>query len=130
MFHRFADENERRLYGGSDFIELQYCRLKEGTPVQTIVSVSTVVHWQDDSIYVHGEDLPVFLSNYGEIFANGLYNNMTRGKIDPCGINYYPPSEISRIIGAVEKIRPAGYATISDWLKKALLYNGVYILGM
>lgn len=130
MFYCFNDQKERATFGGSSFLELQYCKMKKGTPAETIVSVSSINHWQDDSIYINIDDAPEFISNYGDIFQDGLYNNMKRGMIDTTGINYYSPSQVLKIISAVELKKPAEYALLSDWLKKAAPYNGVYILGI
>jgi len=130
MFHVFNNQNERREYGGSAFIELQYCKMKTGTPEKTIVSVDSINHWQDDSLYIHMDDIDDFLKNYSGIFENGLYNNLKRGKIDPFGINYYTPEQVLEILSAVEAEKPVDHALLTDWLKKASLYNGVYILGI
>ncbi len=111
-------------------MELQYCKMKKGTPEKTVVSVDAVSHWRDDSLYVRADDIPDFLANYGEIFQNGLYSNMERGGIDACGINYYSPAQLPEIIKAAEEKRPAGHALLCDWLERAALYNGIYILGV
>ena len=31
LFHTFNTQEERRKFGGSDFIEMQYCRLEQGS---------------------------------------------------------------------------------------------------
>lgn len=130
MFHSFANQNERRRFGGSAFLELQYCKLNKGTSLDIVVSVNSINHWQDDSIYVFEEDFSDFLINYGDIFDNGLYNNMNRGKIDFYGINYYSPLQIIEIINDIEEKKTVDYAMILNWLKEAKQYNGIYILGI
>lgn len=36
MFHTFNDTEERRQFGSSAFIELQYCKLKANTKLKKI----------------------------------------------------------------------------------------------
>jgi hypothetical protein len=130
MFHSFENQAERRAYGGSAFIEFQYCKVKNGTPEKKIVSVNSVRHWQDDSLYVYIDDIENFLHYYGPFFINGLYNNMQHGEIDMYGINYYTPSQVIESIYAIESIKPPEYSMVLNWLKNASKYNGIYILGI
>lgn len=130
MFHTFANKEKRIAYRGSAFLELQYCKLKNGTPEKTIVSVSSMRHWQNDSLYVYMDDIGIFLQYYGAIFAGGLYNNMQHGKVDMYGINYYTTSQIDEYIRIIESSKPLEYSILLNWLNKASEYNGVYILGI
>lgn len=72
MFHKFANQGERRSYGGSGFLELQYCKMENGTSEKKIVSVNSIHHWQDDSLYVFADDIEQFLQDYIDIFATRL----------------------------------------------------------
>ena len=36
IFHSFKNQNERRTFGGSAFIEIQYCTQKSGTELKKI----------------------------------------------------------------------------------------------
>ncbi|WP_310601983.1 hypothetical protein [Anaerosporobacter sp.] len=130
MFHRFNNQEERSAYGGSAFLELQYCKMKPDTSVKKIVAVSSVSPWQNDSIYVYMTDMADFYSNYCDIFVDGLYNNMKKGKIDVFGINYYSPTQTATIISAIESKKPKEYAVLLEWLRNASQYNGVYIWGI
>lgn len=60
MFHHFIDQEERIAYGGSAFLELQYCQMKFGTSIKKIVAVRSISHWQTDSLYVYLDDLDDF----------------------------------------------------------------------
>ena len=60
LFHSFNSQEERRKCGGSDYIELQYCRFPVGTETKKIISVNRIRHWENDSLYVYGEDSPLF----------------------------------------------------------------------
>lgn len=90
LFHTFKSREERRKYGGSYFIEIQYCSLAKGTEIEKIVSVDAIENWKNDSLYIYGDDDNEFEVYYREIFTGGIYNNLKRGCVDMCGINYYP----------------------------------------
>ena len=90
LFHSFSSQTERREYGGSDFIELQCCKLKRGTSIKKIISVDHIEHWKTDSLYLSGDDMDNFLFLYSDIFNQGIYNNGKSGLVDLFGINYYP----------------------------------------
>lgn len=129
LFHIFNNQDERREFGGSDFLELQFCQLKRGTSIKKIVDTDTITCWLNDSLYVHGDDWDTFYKHYKTIFRNGVYPNLKSGEIDWCGINYYTPEQVNEMIKALEKNKPKDYQVVSDWLNKAAEFNGVYILG-
>lgn len=128
LFYAFASQRQRRTFGGSAFIEIQYCRLPAKTDIREIVSVDSIVNWQDDSLYVPDENR--FYIRYSNIFTGGVYNNLHTGPVDIYGINYYSPEHVSAIIERLETIQPADYEMLLNWLKKAEDYNGIYILGL
>lgn len=129
LFHTFGSQEERRAFGGSDFIELQYCRLERGTELRTIVSVDTISFWKLDSLYVYGDDLPEFLLYYDNLFSDGIYNNGACGPVDVFGINYYSREQAKRILKAVKNADLPGGSVLRNWLKEARNANGFYILG-
>ena len=128
MFLKFASQDERREYGGTGFIEFQFCNLPEGTPVQTILALDNIVFWREDSLYVRG-DSPLY-AEYKNIFGKGIYNNMSEGLFDYYGITYYKPEQIEEIVNRAGEYKPDGYKILIGWLKEAKQYNGFYILGM
>ena len=128
MFHIFRNQDERRKYGGSAFIEMQFCRLPAGTDLHTLISAGSICHWQNDSLYISEESL--FYEAYNSIFDCGFYSNCCSGKVDIYGINYYPPSCLEAIIEKLCLIQPEGHNVLLDWLEKARAFNGVYILGI
>ena len=128
MFHIFASQEERRAYGGSAFVEIQFCRLPHGTSVQELVAVDSIRNWQNDSLYTDDENR--FYEEYHELLDFGIYNNMKRGTVDIYGINYYPPSAIDTVINRLIEHKPAGYAVFLEWLNRAKLHNGFYVLGI
>lgn len=130
MFHTFKNKEDRRAFGGSAFIEIQYCKLKPNTRIKKIVSVNAIDNWQNDSLYVYVNDIDEFFSNYKDIFNNGVYNNLKKGEIDIFGINYYSSQQLTEIIDKIEKQKPLDYSVILKWLKQGINYNGFYILGM
>ena len=129
LFHIFKNQEERREFGGSDFLELQFCQLKIGTSIKNIVDTDNIDCWRDDSLYVFGDDWNVFYKHYKNIFNNSVYPNLKCGEIDWSGINYYPPEQIEEMIKSVEEIKPKDYKILSEWLNKAKDFNGVYVLG-
>lgn len=130
LFHTFFSQNERRRFGGSDFIELQYCRLKRGTEIRKIVSVNSIDNWKDDSLYISGNDVDVFLSSYGEIFNGGIYNNGKCGFVDLCGINYYSKEQTAFMIEVLKDKKPMDFQILLQWLENSHVYNGFYVLGV
>lgn len=130
LFHSFNNQDERRVFGGSDFLELQFCKLKKGTSIRSIVSTRNIVDWCNDSLYVSGDDTDVFYKYYKDVFKDGVYNNLKSGDIDFFGINYYSPELVEEMIKTIEANKPEDYRIILAWLNKAKEFNGVYILGV
>ncbi len=130
LFHSFKNQDERRVFGGSDFLELQFCRVEIGTSIESIVSCRNITNWCNDSLYVSGDDWEVFYENYKNIFKNGVYSNLQSGRIDWCGINYYSPRQVEAIIIDLEEQKPKDYKAVLDWLNNTKDFNGIYILGL
>ena len=128
LFLSFETQKERRKYGGSAFIEIQFCRLPAKTEAKDIVAVNRVKNWQDDSLYIDNEI--VFFQEYSQFFDCGIYNNLKSGVVDIYGINYYAPSFIDPLIEKLHQEKPIDYEPLVEWLKKAKQYNGFYILGL
>ena len=128
LFLVFNSQEERRKYGGSAFIEMQFCKLPVGTKTKKIVAVRSINNWQNDSLYIH--DVDVFYQEYSQVFNCGIYNNLKSGRIDIFGINYYAPSFIDSIIERLYDEKPVDYESLAGWLNKAKQYNGFYILGI
>lgn len=130
LFKTFNSINERRIYGGSAFIELQFCKMEEGTSIKKIISVNNVTHWKDDSLYIYMEDIDVFINEYNDIFDCGIYHNLNSGVIDICGINYYSKEIVLNLIEKVKNKKPKDYEILIVWLEKSRNYNGFYFLGI
>lgn len=130
MFHVFKNQNDRRNISGSAFLELQYCKMKLESKIEELVSVDNVEFWKDNSLYVHIDDIELFLEQYAKIFDGGTYNNLETGMVDMYGINYYFPNQVEEIIREIEMEKPKEYSVILEWLNRAKDYNGIYILGI
>ena len=132
LFLSFDSQQERRIFGGSCFLELQYCRLPQGTPLKKLVSLRKIRYWQDDSLYVYAdsEDLDIFFSEYGDIFSNSTYDVDESGIFDLFGINYYSPEQVHAIIGRIAANKPTDGEILIKWLKSAESTNGLYLLGI
>lgn len=130
LFHTFRSQDERRAFGGSYFIELQYCKLAPNADLKQIVSVDSIVNWANDSLYIHGDDDGAFLSQYGEILTGGIYNNGETGPADLCGINYYSPQQARLIAERIMEQKPLELQVLLDWLERGTGYNGFYLLGL
>ena len=128
LFHSFNNQDERRAFGGSDFLELQYCQHKSGTSIKKIVN--KIENWRNDSLYVSGDDMDIFYECYKDVFKNGTYNNLKSGDIDFFGINYYSYEQVEEMIKVIEETKPEDHKIILEWLVKAKEFNGVYILGV
>lgn len=130
LFYTFSSQAERRKFGGSDFLEIQFCKMPQGTKMEIITAIDSIDHWLDDSLYVRGDDGVAFLREYDSIFDCGIYNDLETGKIDPYGINYYRSDLIEPIIAKLLVTRPADHIKLAGWLDTAKGYNGFYILGV
>ena len=130
LLHIFHSQEERREFGGSYFIEFQYCRLAQGTKPEKIVSADTVEHWKNDSLYLYGDDDNEFISRYGSIFTGGIYANGKSGVVDLCGINYYSREQTERIIKEIQKKPLPDAQVLLHWLQKAKENAGFYVLGL
>lgn len=128
IFLTFSSQEERREYGGSSFIEFQFCRMPVNSKTSSIVTIDNIKHWQLDSLYVN--DYEKFSDIYGHIFDCGIYSNMGSGLIDIFGINYYRPETINSIISKIYDTKLTDYQTLIKWLELAKKYNGFYILGV
>ena len=130
IFHSFANQEERKNFGGTAFMELQYCTLRPETEIKKIVGVGAHGNWMDSSLYIYLDDIESFCSNYGDIFYGGTYNNLHKGRLDINGINYYTPAQAKEILLKIEGKKPLDYEVISEWLKNGKQYNGFYVLGV
>lgn len=130
LFQSFHSQEERRAFAGSDFIELQYCKLKQGTKIKEIVSVNQIENWKNDSLYVSGDHMDPFFSSYSSIFNKGIYNNGACGIVDLFGINYYAPEQTDLMIEQLRERNSADDQVLLSWLKYARNYNGFYVLGV
>ncbi len=128
IFHSFKNQNERRTFGGSAFIEIQYCTQKSGTELKKIVNTSR--HWIDNSLYIYFDDIDSFFANYKKIFYEGTYQNLHSGEVDIFGINYYSSEQLKNILLKIEEQKPLDYMVIVEWLKNGENFNGFYILGI
>ena len=128
LFHVFSSQEERRNFGGSAFIEIQFCKMPYGTESKKLVAVNSINHWQNDSLYIDDEN--TFYQEYSNIFNCGIYSNLKSGTVDIFGINYYAPSLVDSIIVKLQKDKPSDYQRLIEWLNKAKEYNGFYVLGI
>ena len=130
LFRVFESQEERRKFGSSAFIELQFCKLPPKTKIKKIVSTHSITHWQNDSLYVYADDIDAFFNEYAQFFNSGTYNNLETGVVDLFGINYYAPSAIDSFITKICECRPVDYECLVKWLNNGKAYNGFYILGI
>lgn len=128
LFLTFHSQEERREYGGSAFIEMQFCKLPAGTGIKDIVAVGNINDWQNDSLYI--DDDNIFYQEYRHIFDCGIYNNLQSGIVDVYGINYYAPELTDSILEKLRKEKPMDYEVLSGWIEETKTYNGFYILGL
>ena len=125
LFLTFA---EKKACGGSDFLELQYCRLPAGASLAARVAVDAIGHWQEDSLYL--SDAEAFFRDYQAVLGYGTYNNLQEGPADLCGINYYTPEQTAAIAEALCRNQPEDWQRMAAWLEGAKAHNGFYLLGL
>ena len=130
LFHSFHSQAERRKFGGSDFVEIQYCRFPKGTSLREVVSIDAIKLWKDDSLYIFGDDLDLFYQNYGDIITGGVYNNGERGPMDLYGINFYSREQTSEIMERLAEEKPPEHQILCRWLQAGEQHLGFYLLGV
>ena len=130
LFHSFKNQEERRAFGGGDFVEFQTCRLKPGTSLREILSNPRLAHWEDDSLYVCGDDCAAFYAACGAIFTGGFYGNLESGPLDWCGLNYFTPEQSAVIVQRLRLEQPPDCGLLLEWLEQGSGYNGFYVLGI
>ncbi len=124
MFLKFNSTEARRAYGGSAFLELQYCSLPAGTPEKKIVSCGSIRFWDVSSLYIFHEDWDRFYAEYQAILGNS-----TTG-LDLYGLNYYSAEKTEDIIKKIEVQKPGGHDVFLKWIRENPYNNGFYILGI
>ena len=129
IFHSFTSQEERKAFGGSAFLELQYCKL-ETAKLAKILSLRALPYWQNDGLYIHLDDMQTFFSNYAGIFGDAVLSKRTTGCMDLHGINYYPPAQLKDCISKIEAQKPLDYEPVLEWLKIGERFNGFYLLGI
>lgn len=130
LFHTFHSQEERRKFGGSYFIEFQYCEAAPGTSLEEILSVDAIHMWKNDSLYLYGDDDNTFFSWYKNIFTDGTYSNGRTGVIDLYGINYYSAEDTEFILKKLMNTHLPEQEKLVQWLEKAQSSSGFYILGL
>jgi len=130
LFHVFASEEERRRYGGTAFVEIQYCDMPSRTFAGRLPAARHIQSWKNDSLYVHADDLDTFCREYGSLPGRDSCNGRKCRSIDPYGINYFAAAAVDLLIAWLDKEKPADYEVLAAWLASAKERNGFYILGL
>ncbi len=128
MFITFHSQKERSGYGGTCFIELQYCKYPAGTDIEQIVKDTDF--WQNDSLYIEEKDHASFYTHYKDIFGSGIHYDLSEGYFDIWGITYYGPEWMDEISERALTQKPEDYAILLKWLARAKEHNGFYIVGV
>ncbi len=124
MFLKFNTAEQRRAYGGSMFVELQYCRLPVGTSGRELVSISAIRFWDTASLYICFDEMDAFCSEYKSILDSGA------NSLDLYGINYYSALKTEAVIKEIEAKKPCEHEVLLKWLRENPYHNGFYILGV
>jgi len=130
MFHKFANQEDRKHFGGSAFIELQFCKMKAGTKLKKLITTKSIDPWHNDSLYIHVDDVDNFTKLYSEIFNTGIHNDLSTGFVDVFGINYYSLDDTLNMINLLKLRKPKDYLLLIDWLNRVSNFNGFYLLGI
>ena len=123
----FLNYEKIKKYGGSDFIEIQFCDMPHGTSVKEITAIDNIKDNNPDSLYICDDN--TFYHEYSRFFDCGTYNNLKTGPVDIYGINYYAPHLTDLIIEKITKEKTTDYEALTQWLQKSKSHNGFYILG-
>ncbi len=128
LFLKFDTQESRRKYGGSCFIELQFCRRPAGTKIKQILE--GYAHWKDDSLYVYDDKQSEFYIKYKDVIGLGIHPNMSEGYFDTWGVTYYGSNRIGDIKERLKEHKPGEHEVLLEWLEEAEKYNGFYVFGV
>jgi hypothetical protein len=101
-----------------------------GTDINEIVSVKNITHWKESSLYVGVNDWDNFINEYGEYFYGAIQGNRAQGEIDVYGVNYFTLDRTIKILNDISSNQPKDFQILIEFLKKAKLKNGFYVLGI
>lgn len=119
MFHKFKNQQERKNFGGTAFVEFAYCKNKSKLKILNRL-FKIKKFWNDDSLYIYVDDIDEFCNLYDDIFmANNLY-----------GPNYYSKEKTIEIINLLKEKQPKYYLVLVEWLELVLMYDGFWIYGI
>ena len=75
--------------------------------------INNYSNWNDDSLYIHDDDINIFIEDYSDIFGKCVCQNLKEyDSFDPFGINYYSKDKINNIKEKLLKIKPKDYEIV------------------
>lgn len=120
MFHKFKNQEERKNFGGTAFVEFAYCKNKSKLKILNRLLKRKNIFWNDDSLYIYVDDVDEFYNLYDDTFkVNNFY-----------GSNYYSKEKTIEIINSLKQKQPKDYLVLVEWLESALMYDGFWIYGI
>jgi hypothetical protein len=125
MFIKYSQKGKR-----TDYLEFQICEINKDTDINEIISVANITHWKKSSLYVSVDDWDNFINEYGEYFYGGIQGNTAQGGIDMHGINYFTLGKTVKILADILLNKPKDFQILVEFLEKAKLKNGFYVLGI
>jgi hypothetical protein len=123
MFINYFQKGKR-----SDYLEFQICEMDMDTDINEIISAKNITHWKESSLYVSVNDWDNFINKYGEYFYGAIQGNGAQGEIDVYGVNYFTLDRTIKILNDISSNQPKDF--LIEFLKKAKLKNGFYVLGI
>lgn len=120
MFHKFKNQEERKNFGGTAFVEFAYCKNKSKFKILNKLLKRKNVFWNDDSLYIYVDDIDEFCKLCDDIFkVNNFY-----------GSNYYSKEKTIEIINSLKQKQPKDYLVLVEWLELALMHDVFWIYGI
>ena len=120
MFLKFKNQDERKKFGGTAFIELAYFKRKNRFKIFDKFLKKKKLFWNNDSLYVYVDDIDEFHKLYDEVFNGCNYY----------GSNYYSKEKTLEIINLLKQKQPKEYLVLVEWLEVALSYDGFWFYGI
>ncbi len=100
------------------------------TKIKKILSTRHTKFRENDSLYIHIEDIELFVENYSKILNGVKYNNQETEVFEIYGFDYYNENQVKEIINKIIEKKPKDYDTILKWLQNGQTYNGFYFIGI
>ncbi|HHW68852.1 MAG TPA: hypothetical protein GX747_00740, partial [Tenericutes bacterium] len=100
------------------------------TKLKKKLSIRHAKYWENDSLYIHLDNIDLFVEYYGKILNDCTYDNPEKRLFDISGYHYYNEKDVEKIINKIIEEKLKDYDKFLKWLEVSKSYNGFYFVGI